>query len=326
LVDVPEWIANRLAESQKMPQKIRQWRPMKLFSSKFFAVALLAAGASLFAQGQPQSSPQNQLESQKGITAFESFQGTINSDSRIFKIDSNLGWDFNKHFGVFAGVPVYFASVPASTTTTGTTTASTASSTNGGIGNVYLGFALRAPNPSLDYAAAVTVSAPTGSTSNGFSTGRAGVDWTNRFEHSFDRLTPFFEGGLSNTVPDSAFLARPFTSLGAISHLEEGAEYQLVKRFYAGGSAYQIVPFGSQKVFSKISGKGKGKNPFDNAAVSTGNDLTRENGFNAWVAVEPSSIVRLELGYTRSMTFDLSSFAFNLRINVGKMLHSKRNY
>jgi len=127
-------------------------------------------------------------------------------------------------------------------------------------------------------------------------------------------------------VPDTAFLARPFTSLGAVSHVEEGAEFQLVKRFYAGGSGYQIVPFGSQKVFSKISGKGKGKNPFDNNAVSTGNDLTRENGFNTWVAFEPTSIVRLELGYTRSMTFDLSSFAFNLRMNVGKMLRSKRNY
>ena len=189
-----------------------------------------------------------------------------------------------------------------------------------------MGFTMKAPNPSLDYASAVTVSAPTGSTTNGFSTGRVGVDWTNRFEHSFDRLTPFFEGGLSNTVPDSAFLTRPFTSLGAISHLEEGAEFQLVKRFYAGGSGYQIVPFGSQKVFSKISGKGKGKNPFDTNAVSTGNDLTRENGFNTWVAFEPTSIVRLELGYTRSMTFDLSSFAFNLRMNVGKMLRSKRNY
>jgi hypothetical protein len=301
---------------------------MKVFSSKFFVVALLASGASLFAQNpaQPTQHSQTQLEAQKGITGFESIQGTINSDSRVYKIDSNLGWDFNKHFGIFAGVPVYFANVPASTITTGTTTTTTASSTNSGIGNVYLGFILRAPNPTLDYASAVTVSAPTGSTANGFSSGRASVDWTNRFEHSFERLTPFFEGGLSNTVPDSAFFTRPFTSLGTISHLEEGAEYQLVKHFYAGGSGYQIVPFGSQKVFSKISGKGKGKNPFDNATVSTGNDLTRENGFNTWVAIEPSSIVRLELGYTRSMTFDLSSFAFNLRMNVGKLLRSKRNY
>jgi hypothetical protein len=297
------------------------------FISKFFAITVLLAGAVMIAQGQNTQAPgQAKIDDSKGITGFESFQGTINSDSRIFKLDSNLGWDFNKHFGVFAGVPVYFANVPSSTTTTGTTTTTSPSTSNNGLGNVYMGFMLKAPNPKLDYAMAVTASAPTGSTSKGFSTGRAGVDWTNRFEHSFDRLTPFFEGGLSNTVPDTAFLARPFTSLGGISHLEEGAEYQLLKRFYAGGSGYQIVPFGTQKVFSKLDGKGKGKNPFDQAPETTGTDLTRENGFNTWVAFEPTSIMRLELGYTRSMTFDLSSFAFNLRMNVGKMLRSRRNY
>jgi hypothetical protein len=297
------------------------------FSFKFFATAALLTGAAMIAQGQNAQVPsQTKIDDSKGVTGFESFQGTINSDSRIFKLDSNLGWDFNKHFGIFAGVPVYFANVPSSSTTTGTTTTTTGSTSNNGLGNVYMGFILKAPNPKLDYAMAVTGSAPTGSTSKGFSTGRAGFDWTNRFEHAFDRLTPFFEGGLSNTVPDTAFLTRPFTSLGGISHLEEGAEYQLVKRFYAGGSGYQIVPFGNQKVFSKLDGKGKGKNTFDQNAVSSGNDLTRENGFNTWVAFEPASILRLELGYTRSMTFDLSSFAFNLRMNVGKMLRSRRNY
>jgi hypothetical protein len=301
---------------------------LKFLSHKFFTLLMAAASVSLFAQGPARqaSNKPEQIESQKGITGFESFQGTINSDNRVYKVDSNIGWDFNKHFGVFAGVPFYVANVPSSTTTTGTTTTTTPSSTNSGIGNIYVGIVARAQNPSLDYAMALTASAPTGSTTNGFSSGRGGIDWTNRFEHAFDRLTPFFEGGLSNTVPDSQFFARPFTSLGAISHLEEGAEYRLVKHFYAGGSGYQIVPFGSQKVFSKISGQGKGKNPFDNATVSTGNDLTRENGFNTWVAIEPSSVIRLELGYTRSMTFDLSSFAFNLRMNTGRLFRSRRSY
>jgi hypothetical protein len=298
---------------------------MKLFPFKCLVIALLTANISLLAQGQTQPSPNSreQVDSEKGITWFESVQGTINTDSRIYKFDSSLGWDFNKHFGVFAGVPVYLANVPSSSTANGTTT--NASYTNSGIGNAYLGFTLKVSSPKLYYASAVTAYAPTGSAAKGFSTGRVGVDWTNRFEHTFSRLTPFFEGGLSNTVPDSAFLARPFTSLGAISHLEEGAEYQLVRHFYAGGSGYQIVPFGDQKVFSKLSGKGKGKNPFETSAVSTGNDLTRENGFNTWVGLEPSSIVRLELGYTRSMTFDLSSFAFNLRMNVGRALRPKHN-
>ena len=246
---------------------------MKFFSFICLIIALLAANVSLLAQGQTQPSPDSraQVDSDKGITGFETFQGTINSDSRIYKLDSNLGWDFNKHFGVFVGVPVYVANVPSITTTNGTTTTANASHTNSGIGNAYLGFTLMAPNPKLDYASSVTAYAPTGSVAKGLSTGRVGVDWTNRFEHTFYGLTPFFVGGLSNTVPDSVFFARPFTSLGAISHLEEGAEYQLVKHFYAGGSGYQIVPFGSQKVFSRLSGKGKGKNSFDTSAVSTGN-------------------------------------------------------
>src|SRR5215510_757502 len=300
---------------------------MKHFLYKCLVIALLAANISLLAQGQtqPSTNTREQVDSENGITWFESFQGTINSDSRIYKLDSNLGWDFNKRFGVFAGVPVYLANVPSSTTTNGTTTTTNASYTNSGIGNAYLGFTLKAPNTKLYYASAVTAYAPTGSAAKGFSTGRVGVDWTNRFEHTFSRLTPFFEGGLSNTVPDSAFLARPFTSLGAISHLEEGAEYRLVKHFYAGGSGYQIVPFGNQKVFSRLSGRGKGKNSFDASAVSTGNDLTRENGYSTWVGLEPTSIARIELGYTRSMTFDLNSFAFNLRMNVGKMLRPKHN-
>jgi hypothetical protein len=300
---------------------------MKVFSFIYLVIALLGANVSLLAQGQTQPSPNNRekVDSEKGITWIETFQGTINSDSRIYKIDSSLGWDFNKRFGVFAGVPVYFANVPSSTTTNGTTGATTSSFTNSGIGNAYLGFFLKAPSPKLYYATEVTAYAPTGSAAKGFGNRHVGVDWTNRFEHTFSRLTPFFVGGLSNTVPDSAFLARPFTSLGAISHLEEGLEFQLARHFYAGGSGYQIVPFGSQKVFSKLSGKGKGKNPFDTSTVSTGNDLTRENGFNTWVGLEPSSIVRLELGYTRSITFDLSSFAFNLRMNVGKALRPKHN-
>src|SRR5215471_9743311 len=140
---------------------------MKIFSFKCLVIALLAANVSLLAQGQTQPSPDSraQVDPEKGITGFETLQGTINSDSRIYKLDSNLGWDFNKHFGVFAGVPVYVANVPRSTTTTATN----ASHTNIGIGNAYLGFTLRAPSPKLDYASAVTAYAPTGAAAKGFS-------------------------------------------------------------------------------------------------------------------------------------------------------------
>lgn len=281
-------------------------------------VALLAACTPAFSQ----------VDSQKGFTEYETFQGTVNSDNRVFKIDSTAGWDFNKHFGMYGGVPFYFVNIPSSSTTTGTTTTTTASSSSHGMGDAYIGMAFKASNPSLDYAGNLNASAPTGDKSKGLSTGRVGVDFTNRISHSFNRFTPFFTGGLSNTVPDSTFSTRPFTSLGAITHLEEGADFQIIKHTYVGGSAYQIVPFGNQKIFSKVvdgGGQGSGKNSFDHNAQTSGTGITRENGFNAWVGFEPTPLWQAELGYTRSATFNLSSLAFNLRFNVGRMMRSKKS-
>jgi hypothetical protein len=305
---------------------------MMRFSLSNFLPFLLIL--TLVASGAAQKPSTNAgVDDSKGFTEFETFQGTINSEGSILRLDSTLGYDFNRHFGVLAGLPIYFAHVSSNSTTTGTTpTGTTSSYTNTGVGNAYLGFVVRLPNPTLDYSTAVTVGAPTGSTSDGFSSGRASIDWTNRFEHSFDRLNPFFEAGLANTVPDSAFFTRPFTSLGAVSHLEEGAGFDLIGHFSVGASAYQIVPFGNQKVFSKLVKKGQAaRGPgthgraFETAATASGNDLTRENGFNTWVAFEPSPLWRLEAGYTHSMTFALDSFAFNLRMNVGRMFRARKN-
>lgn len=312
---------------------------MKFCNRKFvFFMAIVAVAAPAFAQTSSKSSSKNSTETDKGFTEVETFQGTMNSESNLLKLDSTVGYDFNKHFGVFAGLPVYFADVKASTTTVGTTTTTTPSSTHNGIGNAYLGFVLRAPNPTLDYATAVTATAPTGSTKNGLSTGRATVDWDNRLEHSFSRLTPFFEGGLGNTVPDSRLITRSFTSLGFVAHLEEGAQFELVKHFSVGGSAYQIVPQGNQKIFSKLVAQGgavavggsvtpggKGKPVFATSATASGSGLTRENGYNALVAFEPTPIWDLELGYTHSLTFNLDGFAFNLRMNVGKLIRSRKS-
>ena len=294
---------------------------MNGFLTKFVCTLVLLGSVCAFGQNPPAP------EMLKGFTGFEEFQGTLNSDSKNFKLDSNAGYDFNKHFGVFVGMPFYFANTQTTTTqVNGTATTTTTDVTNNGLGNAYFGFAMRAPNKTLDYSSTVTMAAPTGSTSKGFSSGRANADWDNRFEHAFDRLTPFVDAGLANAVPDTGLNTKPFSSLGLLTHLEEGGEFELVKHFSVGGSGYEIVPFGNQKIFSKIVGKGqngsgKGKNSFDQSAVSSGSGLTRENGFNSWVAFDPTPLWRVQVGFTRSATFNLNSFGFNLRMNLGKAAH-----
>jgi hypothetical protein len=291
-----------------------------------FCVALALATASVL---PAQTSSQIGNDSERGFTEVESLQSTLNSQERLFKVDSNVGWDFNQHFGVFGGVPLYFVNVPSSTTTTGGTTTTTPGTNHNGLGNIYMGLDLRAPGSTLGYAGVLTVAAPTGSTRNGMSSGRATIDFDNRLQHSFNRFTPFFDGGLGNTVPDSMLFSRPFTSLGFVTHLEEGAGYSLTKRFSVNASAYEIVPGGNQKIYSKLVSKGQtgktgSKNVFQSSATASGNGLTRENGFNTWAQFEPAPAWTLAVGYTRSATFGLNSFAFNLRMNVGKLLRSRR--
>lgn len=299
---------------------------MKPSFVRFMVVLVVMSGLQVMAQTP------NTTEQQKGITGIETFQGTLNTADKVFKLDSNIGYDFNQHFGMFAGIPVYFSNASATTSSTGIGTTSTNAGTNSGIGNLYLGLALRAPNPALNYASTITAGAPTGSRKVGLSTGRANVEWSNHFDHSFDKFTPFLDAGLGNGVFDTARVTHPFTSLGATGQFEEGAEYEMVHHFAVGGSGYHDVPFGNQKVYSKLLKQGQIKSGgprahsgvFENSAFASGNGLTRENGVNTWVAFEPNPFWRAQVGYSRSVTFALNSFEFNLGLNVGKMLRSNK--
>ncbi|HZR29586.1 MAG TPA: hypothetical protein VFA71_12485 [Terriglobales bacterium] len=191
-----------------------------------------------------------QVDLEKGLTAIESFQGSVNSSNKLLRLDSTLGYDFNKHFGVFTGVPVYYSSVLDNSLVS--TTGTSVRRTNDGIGNIYLVLAFRLPHDEWNFTSTITGAAPTGSTKKGYSTGRANVDWSNRFEYTFHRITPFVGAGLANSVSDTPLVTRPFTSLGVVGHLEEGASYYLGRHFSVGASAYQILPSGSQTVFSQV--------------------------------------------------------------------------
>ena len=283
---------------------------MKLLPLRFL-ITVVAASSSLWAQAPIPSSAAS--DGGRGFTEIESIQGTLGSDAKLVKLDSTIGYDFNKHFGIFTGIPIYFTNFPSTTTTPGGPTGST-SGTGTGIGDFYAGFAFRAPNPVLNYASSVTAGAPTGSTKNGLSTGRGTLDWSNHFDHSFGRLTPFLDVGLGNTVPDSSRIIRAFTSMGTVGHFEEGAEFELLHHFAVGGSGYEIVPWGNQKIISRQVRKGQ---------IISGSGLTREDGASSWLAFEPNRLVRAELGFTRSLTFDSNSATLNLGLNVGNLLRSK---
>lgn len=289
----------------------------QLMSHRFlFPGKLLVATLVLIAVAMAQSVPAAPSQSDTGFASYVEFDGTSNAEGQVYRLNSSVGYSFTEHFGVDVGVPIYFVR-PSSSTTGGTS--------SNGLGNPYLDLRLKFLNPVVNFGSVLTGYAPAGDSKLGLSTGRATFDWTNHFDHSFNNLTPFLEVGLSNTVADTQLFLRPFTSLGMNTHFQGGASYGFGKYFNLGASGYDIQPFGQQTIFSKVtSGGGQASHgrPFQSNQQITGTaDLAYDNGFSAWIGASPSAYLDLQLGYTRSIQYDLNSVSFGMGVNVGRLYH-----
>src|SRR5579859_5957806 len=293
--------------------KVSMTRRTALFASvTFIALASLAP-----AQTMPKPAAQ-----ESGITAYLQFGGTANSDGQVYALNPSVGYDFNSHFGIAVGAPVYFVR-PSS---------STGSAPATGLGDPFLGFHLRYPSETLNFATFLTGTAPVGNSKEGLSTGRATFDWTSHIDHSISRLTPFLEAGLANTTPDSSLFLRPYTTLGFNTHFRGGASYAVWKFVSIGASGYDILPSGQQTVFSRVTpaqvsgGTGQHGPPFLNNQQTTGSSsIAHDDGFSTWIEAFPKRRVDLQLGFTRSFTYDLNSVSFNIGINLRQLYRGTQN-
>src|SRR5713101_1687809 len=206
-------------------------RPFAILACSF----LLAVFSS--AQAVPPVATRTAVE-EKGFTWTETYEGSGNTDGFITDINSTVGYIFDEHFSMDMGVPYLF--VRPSSSQTGTTSVA-------GMGNPYVGLRYSRKGPSLDFSTSLNGAVPAASSAKGLSTGRVTFDWDNHFAHEFGLFTPFFDVGLANSVPDTRFLHRPYTSLGKLAHFEGGSELDLGDKFSVSASGYYILPWGPQQ-------------------------------------------------------------------------------
>ena len=283
------------------------------------AALLCLASWTMFAQGAESD------DSTHGFTFYERFQGSANTLGAVNELDSSLGYKFNSHFGIDGGLPVYFIRPSSSTTAT------TGTPSSNGIGNVYGQARLTFANPVLNFESTLTGAAPTGDQASGFSTGHAVIDWSNYFDHSFSRLTPFGDLGIANAVSDTMFFVRPYTTHGTVTHLEGGARYRLAKPLSIALSAYDFAPSGQQTVVSRIV---KAQNPppastrknhgvFEDSNVTTGtSDIAKDHGFSTWLQIQVVKSFGLYAGYSRSTQYSLDTVFFGASFNLGSAIRS----
>jgi hypothetical protein len=288
-----------------------------------FAFSYAAAQGPSPAGSAP--APQKDSDEQRGFTLYEFFGGSSNNEGQVMTLTTTGGYAVNRYFRVDVGVPIYFVRAK---TTTGTTT------TSNGIGDVFTDFRLTLRNPVVNYAATLTVALPSGDTEKGRSTGRATFDWSNQFSRGFGRWIPFANLGVGNSLYNTSFLTRPFLTLGKVAHFEAGTWYRVARGVNIGASAYDVAPWGEQKVFSRIVTKASGGpggaashgRVFENNPVTTGGaELVRDNGFTAGLNVSPARFLDLGLMYSRSMHFRLDTISFGLGINLTPLFRRAGN-
>jgi hypothetical protein len=261
-----------------------------------------------------------------GWTLGARFEGSYSSDAGVYDVGTALGYNFSRHFGVDAGVPIYFISTPTSIKQNNPGAVSGV-----GVGSFFTDLRLNYPNPSLNYSASVHLTAPTGGTKKGFSTGHAAWKLSNHFDHAFGDFSPFIDAGVGNSILDTKYFHRPFTTFGYNAAFEGGLEYDPGK-FSFSASAYDVAPWGNQTVISRVfrcgsaakcggSGSSHNRKGFNSSSVTSGGaDLVRDNGFNAGIDFKPVNYLDLEFDFSRSVPLQLNSYSFGIGVDLSSLV------
>lgn len=252
---------------------------------------------------------------EKGVTYYEFYGGSATGSGYITTLESTLGYNFNQYFGIDVGVPVYFIGASANKplrTPAGLALPTSFSET--GVGDVFVDLMYTRMNPTLNYLSSVRLGAPTGSLRDGLTTGHVTFDWDNYVDRDFGRLRPYVDVGFANSILDTHYLYRPYTTYGYVVHSEAGASVEVVSPLRVGASFYDDAPIGPQTVFRRPGG----------LEVRGPASIDRDDGASVFATISPISVVLIEVGYDHSFVYDVNSFSFGLSFNVAGAIRKLR--
>jgi hypothetical protein len=299
----------------------KSWR--RLAGGCLMAVALTGGLCAVRAQALPSG------RSKPGFNLYETFEGSSSSSGSVYNMNNTLGYDFTRQLGVDVTVPIYFVQPPAQQKGFAASAA--------GLGNLAMDGRLSLDLLLVDYSLTATIAFPTGSTTNGFSTGSVTYDFDNRFDHEWGLLTPFFDVDVGNSLnngssPMRRVIQRPYLTLGKVAEFMVGPEVHLTDRLTLSGDLYQVIPWGPQTVFSRVlragtTGKGGTKNrTYEIVQKQVGGaKLVSDDGFDASVAFSPTHFMDLTLAFDHSMHYALNTISFSVGFNISQMLSRRRD-
>lgn len=317
----------------RIDRDVLSWFPRFSHRKTLFFLLVLFGWASTIHAQTPTPVATGAAKSQEGFAPGwgfgTKFEGSTSGDGTVTDLATGVGYNFTRHFGVDLGVPYYFVGTPSSIKQKNPGAVS-----GYGLGSVGLDLKWNYPGQKLSYASTIHAGAPTGDQKKGLSVGHATWNWSNHFEHGWGNFTPFVDGGVGNTIPDTRFFHRPYMTFGSNASFEAGTEVG-AGPFSLTASAYDIAPWGPQTIISRVfrcssgtkcSGTGTStdrKGYVSSSVTSGGASLARDNGFNAGIDVKPAKYLDLEADYSRSVPLRVNNFSFGISIDLGSLFHSQ---
>ncbi|MBZ5660331.1 MAG: hypothetical protein LAO08_07970 [Acidobacteriia bacterium] len=262
------------------------------------------------------------------MTVYSTLDGSYSSSGSVIQMSNDVGYNFSPLLGMDAVVPVYFVLPPAQK--------SAFSSATTGIGNFAVDGRLSLSLLVVDYQPTATIAFPTGSATKGFSTGTVTYDIDNHFERDLGLITPFLDIDVGNSLnngsrPGHAKVQRPYLTLGKVAEFTVGPQIQLFDRWSVSGDVYQVVPWGTQMIYSRIlrpgsSGAGGRHNRVFEIAQRTvgGAKLVSDDGYDASVEFSPTRYLDLTAAFDRSIHYALNTLTFSAGFNLTEIFSRNR--
>ena len=276
---------------------------------------------------EPQSADQEsqsvQTASTTGPTAFAQAVGMYSNLGGVYNAGIGIGYNITEHVGGDIGIPLYTIQSPFPIVTNHTWRWTTL------VGDPFVDLRYTTKWHGLDATSILTGTIPVSNTTRVFTTGRFGADWYNHVSGHFAGLTPFVNFGAANETMDRYVLprpyniARPYQVFGFNANGEAGLSFTVFKDHSVGASAYGILPFGRQKVFSRlvapdsaIAGDANHNRYWNSAFETIGSSkIARDNGYSGWVDVARIKNLTVQAGYNYSVHYRWGSAYLMLRFD-----------
>jgi hypothetical protein len=228
--------------------------------------------------------------------------------------DSSIGWynvvtpavsfNFSPHYSADASLSIYpFRLMPINDPTAPSGQQLVAA--RGDLGDTLIGLHARFNSRVWWNTTTASLTAPTGSRSDGLGAGKVTFDFSDQLERSIRQAGLLVDIGAGNSSGlFNSLVTNDYNSLGPLAHFQAGAVLWPFGRNWIQSVAYEQLPIGGQTVYTPIGPEG--------VPVPSGSGLSEDNGFTTSVGIPLPDHLAFLGYYNRSLHHRIDTVSFGM--------------